>query len=128
MKYTYIHTYRYFYTATTTSKYHSYNQLQPQLPTTTLTTNHNSQPQPPLSATTHYQMSAAISGAPSRLQVLQLYKQLLRLSSQVRLSDTTFVTQRVKAEFRGNISLEDETDIAKCYQRGRAMQAMNTIR
>lgn len=48
---------------------------------------------------------------PTRTQILQLYKQLIRYGSEVRLTDKSYFLGRVRQEFKENRSLTDEQEI-----------------
>ena len=52
----------------------------------------------------------------SRVQVLKLYKDILRYSNQLIYTDKEYFINRVKNEFRNNKDLTDQSDIEFFYK------------
>ncbi|CAH1108807.1 unnamed protein product [Psylliodes chrysocephalus] len=52
------------------------------------------------------------------IQVLKLYKELLRYGKQLKLTDKNFFRRRIKQEFKNNKGLEIETEIDHIYKKG----------
>lgn len=44
-------------------------------------------------------------------QILQLYRDLLRYGKQLKFTDKTYYTDRIRAEFKRNKNLQSEADI-----------------
>ncbi|CAH0555824.1 unnamed protein product [Brassicogethes aeneus] len=55
---------------------------------------------------------------PKRIQILKLYKDLLRYGQQLKLTDKKYFEERIKTEFRKNIGLTDEKDISYNFEKG----------
>ncbi|XP_017784508.1 PREDICTED: uncharacterized protein LOC108568096 [Nicrophorus vespilloides] len=53
-----------------------------------------------------------------KIQVLRLYKDLLRYGQQLQLTDKTYFYKRIKKEFKNNKSLSDPTKVSFNYQKG----------
>ena len=52
----------------------------------------------------------------SRVQVLKLYKDILRYSNQLIYTDKEYFINKVKNEFRNNKDLTDQSDIEFFYK------------
>lgn len=48
---------------------------------------------------------------PTNLQILKLYKELLRYGQQLKYTDKNYYMKRIKQEFRNNSYLTEEKDI-----------------
>lgn len=48
--------------------------------------------------------------------VLKLYRDLLRYAKELTFTDKTYYCQRIRAEFKKNKSLEDETQINFAFE------------
>lgn len=61
---------------------------------------------------------------PSRLQICQLYKSLLRYGEQLKLTDKGYYYSRIKKEFKRNQSLQKPEDICRYYEVGFVFREM----
>lgn len=50
-------------------------------------------------------------GLPKRIEILKLYKDLLRYGQQLKFTDREYFQRRIKKEFKQNKEVTDETDI-----------------
>ncbi|KAK4300133.1 hypothetical protein Pmani_027650 [Petrolisthes manimaculis] len=56
--------------------------------------------------------------APTRRQVLQLYRALLQYGQTLELTDTQYYQQRVRKEFDANRTLTDERKTQYYFEKG----------
>ncbi|CAH1996150.1 unnamed protein product [Acanthoscelides obtectus] len=56
--------------------------------------------------------------SPSRLQILTLYKELLRYGQQLKFTDKAYFKRRIKDEFYSNRKLSEPEEITIQFEKG----------
>lgn len=59
--------------------------------------------------------------APTRQQVLQLYRHLIKYGNQLQFTDKKYFKNRVREEFRKHKELESAEEVLFNYQRGETL-------
>ncbi|KRF97563.1 mitochondrial ribosome and complex I assembly factor AltMIEF1 [Drosophila tropicalis] len=59
--------------------------------------------------------------APTRSQILLLYKHLIRYGNHLKLTDKNYFLGRVRHEFRGNRELTNPLEIEFSFKRGETL-------
>ncbi|XP_068898977.1 mitochondrial ribosome and complex I assembly factor AltMIEF1 [Tenebrio molitor] len=57
----------------------------------------------------------------TKLQILKLYKDLLRYGQGLRFTDKDYFCNRIRREFRKNRELGDESEISFNFEKGTAL-------
>lgn len=58
---------------------------------------------------------------PNSIQVLKLYKDLLRYGQDLQFTDKQYFYRRIKKEFKKNKTLTEPKDISFNYEKGKAV-------
>lgn len=54
--------------------------------------------------------------SPTRSQILQLYRSLIKYGEQLKLTDKTFFLKKIKNEFRTNKSLPSQQEAHEAFE------------
>ncbi|KAF7286317.1 hypothetical protein GWI33_006046 [Rhynchophorus ferrugineus] len=66
-------------------------------------------------------------GLPKKIEILKLYKDLLRYGQELKFTDKEYFQKRIKKEFKQNKVVTDETDINFKFEKGIILLLRKTV-